>query len=121
MTMLRKAKVRGKVLILGMQTIGRHISEELCRQKHLGLEVVGFIGSPPGQVTLSYGNPKRLCLPVFPPETLVRVVEANAVNRILVVEGDGNFPGHDLVTLRVRGIPIEDCHTFYERLMSKIC
>ena len=119
-TMLRRVKARGKVLILGMQTIGRQVSEELCRQKHLGMKVIGFIGSQAGELTLSYGNPRQVCLPIFPRESILAVVEANAVNRILVAEGNGQFPGHDLIALRLMGIPIEDCHTFYERLMSKI-
>jgi len=120
MMMLRKARVRGKLLILGLQTIGRKVSEELCRQKHLGMEVVGFIGSQAGQITLSYGNPRRICLPVFPRDSTLGVVEAERVDRILIADSDGNFPGQDLLTLRLKGIPIEDCHTFYERLTSKI-
>jgi sugar transferase (PEP-CTERM system associated) len=120
MRTLRKARIRGKLLILGMQTIGRHVSEEICRQKHLGMEVVGFIGSQAGELTLSYGNPKRVSLPVFPSDSMLWVVQAKAVNRILIAESDGNFPAEDLVALRLKGIPIEDCHTFYERLMSKI-
>src|SRR5262245_57089638 len=65
MMLLKKARIHGKVLIVGMQTIGRQVSEALCRQKHLGMEVVGFIGSQAGQITLSYGNPHRIRLPVF--------------------------------------------------------
>jgi sugar transferase (PEP-CTERM system associated) len=118
--MLRKAKTHGKVLILGIQTIGRQVAEQICRQKHLGLEVAGFIGSEAGQVTLSYGNPRRVSLPVFGRDSILRVVEANSVNRILIADGDGDLPGQDLVALRFKGMPIEDCHTFYERLMSKI-
>jgi sugar transferase (PEP-CTERM system associated) len=120
MILLRKAKIRGKLLILGLQTIGKQVSEQLCRQKHLGLEVVGFIGPEAGSITLSYGNPRRITLPVFPRDSILGIVAANRVSRILVAEGDGNFPGEDLITLRLKGIPIEDCHSFYERLMSKI-
>jgi exopolysaccharide biosynthesis polyprenyl glycosylphosphotransferase len=84
------------------------------------MEVIGFIGSEAGQVTLSYGNPKRICLPVFPRQSILEVVEANSIGRILIAEGNGSFPGQDLIALRLKGIPIEDCHTFYERLLSKI-
>jgi sugar transferase (PEP-CTERM system associated) len=44
------------------------------------------------------------------------------VNRILLagVEGYDDTLGRELVTLRTRGIAIEDCHSFYERLVSKI-
>ena len=120
MAVLRKARIRAKVLILGMQQIGKQVSEQIYRQKHIGLEVVGFVGTQLGQITLSYGNPRQVCLPVFPRQSILQVVEANHVSRILVAEGDGNFPGQDLIALRLKGIPIEDCHTFYERLMSKI-
>ncbi len=120
MMVLRGAKIRGKLLVLGMQSIGKQVSEEICRQKHLGMEVIGFIGSEAGQVTLSYGNPKRICLPVFPRQSILEVVEANSIDRILIAEGNGSFPGQDLIALRLKGIPIEDCHTFYERLLSKI-
>ncbi len=119
---LKKVGVRNKVLIVGTQAIGRLVAEELLRQKHLGLEVFGFIGDRAGHVTLSYGNPKRISIPMFPKQAIMALVEEAAVNRILVAgaESIANFPALEPVLLRLKGIPIEDCHTFYERLMSKI-
>ncbi len=119
-TLLRKAKCRGRLLILGLHDIGKQVSEQLYLRKHLGLKVVGFVGAEAGSLTLTYGNPRRVTLPVFPRDSIVSVAETNDVSRILVSAGNGNFPGQDLVTLRLKGMPIEDCHTFYERLMSKI-
>jgi sugar transferase (PEP-CTERM system associated) len=120
--LLKRAGVRNKVLIVGTQAIGRLVAEELSRQKHLGLEVIGFVGDEKGPITLTYGNPRRISIPVFPKQTIVSLVEEAAVNRILVAgaENIANFPALEPVLLRLRGIPIEDCHTFYERLMSKI-
>ncbi len=119
---LKKRKICGKVLIVGTQSIGKIVAEELHRRKHLAMEVVGFIGHQAGQVVLSYGNPTRISLPVFPRHSTIRVVESNGVNRILVEgpESCADFPAQDLVMLRFRGIPIEDCHRFYERVMGKI-
>ncbi len=119
--LIRKAKVHAKVLIVGCRTIGRVVAEELCRRKYLGMEVVGFIGSRMGEVALSYGNPVRVRLPVFPRHSTLGVVEAKGVNRILIAESGGDFPAQELVKLRLKGVPFEDCHTFYERLMSRIC
>ncbi len=119
-TLFRKAKCRGRLLILGLQDIGKQVSEQLYLRKHLGMEVVGFVGANAGSQTLAYGNPRLVTLPVFPRDSILNVAAANDVSRILVAEGNGNFPGQDLVTLRLKGMPIEDCHTFYERLMSKI-
>ena len=121
-TMLRKRRVFGKVLIVGSQTIGKIVAEELYRRKHLGMQVVGFVAPQPGQMVLSYGNPTRVSLPVFPRHSTIEVVESKGVNRILVEgpESCADFPAQDLVMLRHRGIPIEDCHKFYERVMGKI-
>jgi len=121
-SILKKRRICGKVLIVGTQAIGKIVAEELYHRKHLAMEVVGFIGHQAGQVVLSYGNPTRISLPVFPRHATIRVVESNGVNRILVEgpESCADFPAQDLVMLRLRGIPIEDCHRFYERVMGKI-
>ncbi len=120
--MLKRRKSFGKVLIVGTQTIGQIIAEELYRLKHLGMEVVGFVATKPGHVVLSFGNPTRVRLPVFSRHSTIEVVAAKGVNRILVESPEScrDFPAQDLVTLRMRGIPVEDCHGFYERIMGKI-
>ena len=119
---LRVQKIRGTIAIIGMQKIGKLVAEELFRKTHLGLKVAYFVGPEPGEVTLSYGNPRRITVPVVSPEATLSLVKAEGISRILIAgpEKGQRFPAHDLVTLRLSGIPIEDCHTFYERLMSKI-
>ena len=44
------------------------------------------------------------------------------VDRILLAGADTctDVLGRELVNLRAQGIAIEDCHSFYERLVSKI-
>ena len=119
---LKVQKIRGTIAIIGMQKVGRHVAEELFRKKHLGLKVAYFVGPEKGEVTLSYGNPHRLTIPVVSPEATLSLVKNEGISRILIAgpERGQRFPAHDLVTLRLSGIPIEECHTFYERLMSKI-
>jgi sugar transferase (PEP-CTERM system associated) len=120
--MLKRTRVHGTIAIVGTQKIGRLVAEELCRRKHLGIEVVCFIGSRAEQISLSYGNPHRVTVPVFPSDSTLALVEREGVNRILVAgaESGAEFPVQELVTLRLKGVPIENCHTFYERLTSKI-
>ena len=119
---LRVQKIRGTIAIIGMQKVGKLVAEELFRKKHLGLQVAYFVGPERGEVTLSYGNPRKITIPVVSPEATLSLVKAEGISRILIAgpERGQRFPAHDLVTLRLSGIPIEDCHTFYERLMSKI-
>jgi sugar transferase (PEP-CTERM system associated) len=122
MRVIERARIHGRVLVVGLQAIGKLIAEELLRQKKLGMEVVGFVGQSAGQLTLSYGNPVRISLPVYQPSSLMDLFEQQNVNRILLADVDScsDTLGQQLVTLRARGVAMEDCHSFYERLVSKI-
>jgi sugar transferase (PEP-CTERM system associated) len=122
MRLIKQAGIRAKILVVGVRAIGKLIAEELYLKRTLGMEVIGFVGAEPGHVTLSFGNPKKIEIPVCVPPSLAGLVASRGVDRILLV-GSDNFPPsyfQDLVTLRAMGIPIEDCHSFYERLSSKI-
>jgi sugar transferase (PEP-CTERM system associated) len=120
--MMEKGRSHAKILIVGVQNIGKLVAEELLKQKKLGMEVVGFSGETSGQLTLSYGNPQRVSLPIFPPQSLTAFVEKRNIERILLAGGGAcaQSVANDLVRLRTAGIIVEDCHSFYERLASKI-
>jgi sugar transferase (PEP-CTERM system associated) len=122
MRVIERARIHARVLVIGLQAIGKLVAEELLRQKKLGMEVIGFVGQSAGQLTLSYGNPVRVSLPVYQSSSLISLFEKKKVDRILLagVEDSCEALGRELVTLRTRGIAIEDCHSFYERLVSKI-
>jgi sugar transferase (PEP-CTERM system associated) len=122
MRVLKKATIHSRVLIVGLQSIGKLIAEELFRQKKLGMEVIGFIGSKPGTLTLSYGNPTRVSLPIFQPRSLVALYDEQNVSRVLLAgdKAETELFAHELLLLRARGLRVEDCHSFYERLVSKI-
>ena len=119
---LKDRGIHSKIAIIGTQKIGMLVAETLAAKKHLGLKVAYFVGPESGQLTLSYGNPRRITIPLVAPESTVALAEQEGISRILIAgpERGQRFPARDLVTLRLKGIPIEECHTFYERLMSKI-
>ena len=122
MHVLKKAAIRAKVLVVGLRSIGKLVAEELYLKKQLGMEVIGFVGGEAGCITLSYGNPKNVEIPVFAPTSLTGLVAGNQVDRILLA-GTTDCPEtyyRELVNVRAMGVPIEDCHSFYERLSSKI-
>jgi len=122
MRVIARARIHARVLVVGLQGIGKVVAEELLKQKKLGMEVVGFVGQSAGQLTLSYGNPVRVSLPVYESSSLTDLFQEKKVNRILLagVEGYCDTLGQELVNLRSRGVAMEDCHSFYERLVSKI-
>jgi len=122
MLVLSGTGIQRKVLIIGTRKIARLVAEELFHQKHLGIRVVGFIDFQPGELALSHGNPVRVSLPILPQQALLDVVEREGVNQILVDphESCADLLAQELITLRLQGIPIEECHTFYEQLTSRI-
>jgi sugar transferase (PEP-CTERM system associated) len=122
MGVIKQSHIRAKVLIIGTRTIGKIVAEELYLKKSLGMQVVGFVGEKAGQITLSYGNPKKVEIPVFAPSSLTGLIASSGVNRILLSGADYGPQSYfqELVTVRSMGVPIEDCHSFYERLSSKI-
>jgi sugar transferase (PEP-CTERM system associated) len=122
MRVIARAQIHARVLVVGLQGIGKVVAEELLKQKKLGMEVVGFVGQSAGQLTLSYGNPARVSLPVYQSSSLMDLFREKKVNRILLagVEGCCDTLGQELVNLRSLGVAMEDCHSFYERLVSKI-
>jgi len=122
MRVIKQAAIRANVLIIGIRGIGKLIAEELYLKRKLGMEVIGFVGTEAGLVTLSYGNPRKVELPIFAPPSLASLVVSRRVGRILLSGTDDCSQSYfrELVTVRAMGVPIEDCHSFYERLVSKI-
>src|SRR5260370_40506399 len=123
MRVIKQAAIRANVLIIGIRGIGKLIAEELYLKRKLGMEVIGFVGAEAGLVTLSYGNPKKVELPIFaPPSTLASLVVSRRVDRILL-SGTDDCPQsyfHELVAVRAMGVPIDHCHSFYDSLGSQI-
>jgi len=119
---LKNGPILSRVLIVGTQPIGRLVAEQIHLKKHLRMAVVGFIGSRFDSITLNCGNPKRVIHCVFPPHEILNLVEFRGVDRILVTRGENcdAFPADDLMAIRLRGLRIEDCHSFCERVMSRI-
>ena len=119
---LKHANIRAKVLIVGTRAIGRMVAEELYLRRKLGMQVVGFVSESAGHMALSYGNPRKIEIPIFAPPTLSGLVLSSRVDRILLAGADLSLHSYfkELVSVRAMGVPIEDCHSFYERLTSKI-
>jgi len=122
MRIIRQTSSRVKVLIVGIRSIGKMVAEELYLRKKLGMDVVGFVGQQAGRVTLSYGNPTKVEIPLFAPRSLSGLIATNQVDRVLLAGADHCPRSYfeELVTVKAMGVPIEDCHSFYERLASKI-
>ena len=122
-SLIQQSGVHGKILIIGTRHIGQMVAEQLYLRRTLGMNVVGFVSETAGKLSLAYGNPKRVELPIFAPQSLAGLVMMERINRILLAGSPGELPScynKELVKVRTMGVPVEDCHSFYERLLSKI-
>jgi len=104
----------GKVLILGNGTLAESLMEEIRNRPELGLEVAGC---------LNYSEKWRLTgQPNFAADTLAEAVTKLNAHIIVVALQDrrGHIPLLELLSLKVKGIRIEDGVEVYERVCGKI-
>jgi sugar transferase (PEP-CTERM system associated) len=115
----RLAIPRQRVLICGATQLGLTVAREMTRRRDLNLELAGFVSCgdlPPGADMLAghriYGN--LTCLE--------GIATAQNISRIVVAVEDrrGTLPIRELVTLRVRGIYIEDAHSLISSLTGRV-
>ena len=97
----RLRHVSERVLVLGGNSLGRQVIEEIERRRDLGHAVVGVVEDS---------------------ENLGRIIEATRPNRIVVAlaERRGRLPLYPLLESRARGILVEDAAETYERLTGKL-
>ncbi len=105
------------ILILGANRLGRTVAHELAARTDLNFRLTGFvncgeIAPDPGHDTPILGNVSDL----------EAIVERERVSRIIVAleERRGGLPTRELVTLRVRGIHIEDAHSTMSALSGRV-
>lgn len=107
------------ILILGSRQLGRTVAQELRERSDLNFNLRGFVngadeGDWPGEVdgVQVLGKADRL----------EQIVETERISRIVVAleERRGGLPTRELVSLRVRGIRIEDAHTIMSSLTGRV-
>src|SRR3972149_6450310 len=81
---LKDRGIHSKIAIIGTQKIGMLVAETLAAKKHLGLKVAYFVGPEAGQLTLSYGNPRRITIPLVAPESTVALAEQEGISTVLM-------------------------------------
>jgi sugar transferase (PEP-CTERM system associated) len=107
------------VLILGTHNLGLTVARELSDHTDLNLNLVGFINARHEGVA---GNDVDGFAVLGEIESLERIAAEKRVNRIVVAleERRCGLPTRELVTLRVRGIQIEDAHSILSSLTGRV-
>lgn len=114
-----------RALIFGTGPLAGPLQREFTSRPELGVAVVGQVpelsnngDSQPGEVLQ---KPEILCGPVGPRE-FCNFVQSRKINRIVVVMGDrrGKLPVELLLSLKSRGVLVQDGTDVYESITGKI-
>lgn len=118
-TAWRGSLVQQRVLIVGTGNEAHAIATDLKSRRLNSHSVVGFF--PAGESVLPAGD-KRYN--IFSRDTLIEdIVEKNDVNQIIVAvkeQRGGNVPMDQLLTARIKGVPVMDLATFYEQTTGEV-
>jgi exopolysaccharide biosynthesis polyprenyl glycosylphosphotransferase len=105
---------RETVLFLGASPVARMVAKRLAENPQFGLRIAGYLEDRPASDDL----PENLLL--GPVSLLREVVEELKPQRIIVGMMERRGPVDDLLDLRFAGIRIEDAHTAYENVYSRV-
>jgi sugar transferase (PEP-CTERM system associated) len=108
-----------RVAIIGTKQLALEVAREMTRRHDLNLEIAGFIAAAPS------GLPEEniFGFPVLGiASDLEKVVSNQNISKIVVALEDsrGVLPIRDLVSLRVRGIRVDDASTALSALTGRI-
>jgi sugar transferase (PEP-CTERM system associated) len=114
----RLYEVPKRLVILGTGPLALDMVQALRARSDLSLKVIGMIAGAHENVD---GVPPEI--PVLGAmEKLEELAELHAVNRVVVALTDrrGTLPIRELLALKLRGVEIDDAHSFYEKVTGKI-
>ena len=106
------------ILIVGTGQLARDLITEILRHPEMGVGIAGLVDDDPSLVGTSVVNPRVLGLT----SDLAAIAARQRIDRIVVELEDrrGRLPIEDLLTLKTRGVAIEDATSLYERVSGKI-
>lgn len=114
-----------RALILGAGPLAEPLHREFSSRPELGVSVIGHVSELSGnghQRAFETLNSSETLSGVVGPEEFCRFVSSRKINRIVVVMGDrrGKLPVELLLSLKSRGVLVQDGTDVYESITGKI-
>jgi sugar transferase (PEP-CTERM system associated) len=115
---LRTKQLDQRIMIVGSGQLAKSIAREIIDRADTGFNVVGFITDNPERVGEKLVNPSV----IGDQSQIFEIALREKVNRIIVAleERRGKFPEDQLLSCKMRGIPVEDGIQFYEHLTGRL-
>src|SRR5579871_1472174 len=107
-----------RVLIVGTDATGIRLTREILKRPESGMKVVGFLDEKNENLGKCLVNP---CI-IGGVADIRQIVETEKIDRLILAlsERRNTMPTDELLRFKMAGIPIEDSHTCYERLIGRI-
>jgi len=115
---LRTKQIDQRIMIVGSGQLAKSIAIEILDKADTGFNVVGFITDNPERIGERLVNPSV----IGDQSQILEIALREKVNRIIVAleERRGKFPEDQLLSCKMRGIPVEDGIEFYEHLTGRL-
>jgi len=115
---LRTKQLDQRIMIVGSGQLAKNIAIEIIDKADTGFNVIGFITDNPERIGEKLVNPSV----IGDQSQILKIAMKEKVNRIIVAleERRGKFPEDQLLSCRMRGIPVEDGIEFYEHLTGRL-
>ncbi len=113
-----------RTAIVGTGPEARALAVEILKRPENGHQLAWFVSTDaqPDTIEVRTPNPGVSTIPVIPAATLLQRAREARIKQILVATADlgVTLPVHELLRCKAEGFPVEDGHTFYERLLGRI-
>jgi sugar transferase (PEP-CTERM system associated) len=115
---LKTKQIDQRIMIVGSGQLAKSIAIEIIDKADTGFNVIGFITDNPERVGEKLVNPSV----IGDQSQILEIALKEKVNRIIVAleERRGKFPEDQLLSCKMRGIPVEDGIEFYEHLTGRL-
>jgi sugar transferase (PEP-CTERM system associated) len=115
---LRTKQIDQRIMIIGSGQLAKSIAIEIIDKADTGFNLIGFITDNPERVGEKLVNPSV----IGDQSQILEIAMKEKVNRIIVAleERRGKFPEDQLLSCKMRGIPVEDGIQFYEHLTGRL-
>ena len=109
-----------RVLLLGSSKIADLLASEIEQRSHIGYQLLGVAPDIISQSVVGANSALSIARD-FSPLPLEDLISRRGSGS-LVIEDGHSLPGstYDLMKLRLRGLRIQDCETFYEQITGKL-
>ena len=116
--LLKAKQLDQRIMIVGSGQLAKNIAREIIDKADTGFNVVGFITDNPERVGERLVNPSV----IGDQSQILEIATKEKVDRIIVAleERRGKFPEDQLLSCRMKGIPVEDGIEFYEHLTGRL-